>query len=214
MTDITAADSALRIGALAARTGVTVEALRYYEKRGLLRPAARRSTGYREYAADTVRRVRFIKRAQALGFSLSEVEDLVRLRDRAWSGDTPRQLLGAAVAKVEDIDRRIRQLGALRDALAELVSACDAACSLEAPTSVRQSAPTPALPCPLIEALDPDGVEGEQELPPEPTRADAPSTFDTASPSASRRRSRARGRRPARETSLTLETSRTQRRKP
>lgn len=83
---------------------------------------------YREYATESVRLVLFIKRAKALGFSLAEVEDLVGLRERAWAGDAPRQLRFAAVTKVEEIDQRIRQLGALRSALAELVDACDTAC--------------------------------------------------------------------------------------
>ena len=94
----------MQIGGVAARTGVTVEALRYYEKWGLVRPIARRGSGYREYGADSVRVVLFIKRAQALGFLLTEVEDLVRLRERAWVGDAPRLLRDAAVANVEDID--------------------------------------------------------------------------------------------------------------
>ena len=167
---------AMQIGAIAARTGVTVEALRYYEKRGLVRPTARRGSGYREYGADSVRVVLFIKRAQALGFSLTEVEELVRLRERAWAGDAPRVLKDAAVSKIEDIDHRIRQLGALRDALAELVSACDVACAVEPQASTptcncepAHSAAVGALPCPLIEALDPEGAEAV--IAPEPDRS-------------------------------------------
>ena len=141
-------EGAIGIGNLASRTGVSVEALRYYEQRGLVRPAGRRASGYREYAADTVRLVRFIKRAQALGFTLAEVDDLVQLRGRAWSGDAPWRLREAAVAKVADIDRRIRELKALKTALGQLVTACDAAC----PADGDQTASP--LPCPLIEAFD------------------------------------------------------------
>lgn len=176
---------AMRIGDVAARTGVTVEALRYYEKRGLVRPIARRSSGYREYGADSVRVVRFIKRAQALGFSLTEVEDLVRVRERAWVGDAPRVLRDAANSKIEDIDNRIRQLAALRDALAELVSACDSACSAQPEVSgdcePSRDTAVGGLPCPLIEALDPDepNDRGRPELEAKPinasARADAPS---------------------------------------
>ena len=173
----------MQIGGVAERTGVTVEALRYYEKRGLVRPIARRGSGYREYGADSVRVVLFIKRAQALGFSLTEVEELVRLRERAWLGDAPRVLRDAAVSKIEDIDHRIRQLGALRDALAELVSACDTACPVEPQGSSCECEPfagsVGALPCPLIEALDPRAPDGDDDAV-EPTpvaalaRADAP----------------------------------------
>jgi DNA-binding transcriptional MerR regulator len=199
------ADEPMQIGALASRTSVTVEALRYYEKRGLVRPVARRGSGYREYGADSVRVVLFIKRAQALGFSLAEVEELVRLRERAWGGDAPRLLRGAAVSKIEDIERRIRQLGALRDALAELVSACDAACPVdEALPDCECEQPTrsaTALPCPLVEALDPEEAETERPNKPQLTTATASSISDANNLPAMRRRPRARRRSPARDTS-------------
>ena len=198
------ADS-LRIGALASRTGVSVEALRYYETRGLVRPVTRRGSGYREYGADSVRVVRFIKRAQALGFSLAEVEELVRLRERAWSGDAPRVLRDTAVSKIEDIDQRIRQLSALRDALAELVSACDAACAVdESPCECEQSSPrtTTALPCPLVEALDPEELEAERSRQSELTTMTASAVrVDANRLPATSRRSRARRRLPARDIS-------------
>lgn len=196
----------MRIGALASRTGVTVEALRYYEKRGLVRPVSRRGSGYREYSADSVRVVLFIKRAQALGFSLAEVEELVRLRERAWIGDAPRVLRGAAAAKIEDINGRIRQLSALRDALAELVSACDAACPVDEPPLPGECEPTRstvALPCPLVEALDPDGIEAELGTEARVTTTTASRAADANILPATDRRPRARRRSPTRETSLT-----------
>jgi DNA-binding transcriptional MerR regulator len=194
----------MQIGALASRTSVTVEALRYYENRGLVRPVARRGSGYRQYGADSVRVVLFIKRAQALGFSLAEVEELVRLRERAWAGDAPRLLRGAAVSKIEDIDRRIRQLGALRDALAELVSACDAACPVdEGPRGDECEQPAPfnttALPCPLIEALDPDELDAERPMEPQLTTVTALPPVDSTSVPARNRRPTARRRLLARE---------------
>ncbi len=146
-----ASQPTIRIGDLAAQTGVTVEALRYYEQRGLVRPSGRRASGYREYPADSVRLVRFIKRAQGLGFTLAEVEELVQLRAGAWSGDAPWQLREAAVSKVEDIDRRMRELAALRAALTEMIEACDASCSEESRAE--------PLPCALVEALDTDDQE-------------------------------------------------------
>jgi len=145
-----AGEQTIKIGDVASLTGVSVEALRYYEHRGLVQPCGRRASGYREYSSNAVRLVRFIKRAQRLGFSLSEVEDLVRLRQRAWSGDAPWQLREAAVAKAQDIERRIAELSALKRALASLVAACDETC----PPGVR-GARNP-LPCPLIEAFDTD----------------------------------------------------------
>lgn len=146
-SQLSAREETIRIGDLASQTGVSVEALRYYEQRGLVAPSGRRASGYREYPADTVRLVRFIKRAQGLGFSLAEVEELVRLRQRAWSGDAPWQLREVTVAKVQDIDRRIGELAALKGALTSLIDACDRACPVD---SMRCE----PLPCPLIEAFD------------------------------------------------------------
>jgi len=138
----------LGIGNLASLTGVSVETLRYYEQRGLVHPSGRRASGYRQYPQESVGLVRFIKRAQGLGFTLSEVEELVRLRGRAWSGDAPWQLREAAVAKVGDIERRIKELTALKEALDELVTACDKSCPGDGPRGKSM------LPCPLIEAFD------------------------------------------------------------
>jgi DNA-binding transcriptional MerR regulator len=158
----------LRIGDLASQTDVTVEALRYYERRGLLSSAHRRENGYREYPPDAVRLVWFIKRAQSLGFTLAEVEELVRLRERAWTGDATSLLRAATVAKVHDIDQRMRQLRALRRELMTLVAECDAACPVppvqHRGTSAKRVArdgttvtetPDP-FECPLVDALDPD----------------------------------------------------------
>jgi MerR family copper efflux transcriptional regulator len=136
----------LRIGDLAARAGVSVDALRYYERRGLLRPAGRRASGYREYPPDAAGVVRFIKRAQAVGFSLAEVEELVRLRADARQPAAALAARDVARAKIQDIDERVRQLTALRGALVELVDACESTCGPDGPP--------PAAGCPIIGALD------------------------------------------------------------
>jgi MerR family mercuric resistance operon transcriptional regulator len=73
--------SPLRIGQVATLAGVNIQTLRYYERRGLVREPERRHSGYREYPPDTVALIRFIKRAQDLGFSLREVADLLHLRE-------------------------------------------------------------------------------------------------------------------------------------
>jgi DNA-binding transcriptional MerR regulator len=148
----------LRIGDVAAQTGVTVETLRYYEQRGLLRPNGRGTSGYREFPAEAVRVVRFIKRAQALGFSLAEIEDLVRLRQRAWTGDAPRQLRDAAEAKVRDINRRVRELRALGRELQELLAACDDGCTIldQDRRNADGAAADGAGSCPLVDAFDAD----------------------------------------------------------
>src|SRR5688572_18532626 len=76
----TMANETLRTGELAARAGVNVQTLRYYERRGLLKEPRRRSSGYRAYPAEAVKLIRFVKQAQELGFTLSEIENLLRLR--------------------------------------------------------------------------------------------------------------------------------------
>ena len=166
------AEPLLRIGDVAEQSGVSVDALRFYEKRGLLKPASRRASGYREYTPDAVRLVRFIRRAQDLGFTLAEVAELVRLRERAWKGNGPSSLRKAADAKVVDIDRRVRELRAMRGALARLINACDVACGIDGTASAGCAAddccvaPTGGvLDCPLIEAL-----EAEDAAAPRPGR--------------------------------------------
>ena len=114
----------MRTGELVARSGVNLQTLRYYERRGLLRALARRPSGYRVYGLDAVDRVRFIKRAQALGFTLDEIAGLLALRDgrpahRAHARESARTKLAA-------VDGTVAELVTLRGELAELVAACEA----------------------------------------------------------------------------------------
>src|SRR5262249_4860828 len=112
----------LKTGQVAAKAGVNVQTLRYYERRGLLKEPERRSSGYREYEPDAVRLVRFIKRAQELGFTLKEIEELLQFReDRRSSCAAVR---AAAQAKIEDIERKVESLRAMKRALAVLVDSC------------------------------------------------------------------------------------------
>ena len=98
----------MSIGELAGRAGVATSAVRYYERRGLLPKPPRRTSGYREFPDDAVRIVRFIKRAQDLGFSLDEVEELLQLRRN--TGRHRAQIRALATRRVEDIDRKIDEL--------------------------------------------------------------------------------------------------------
>src|SRR5919199_6927108 len=98
----------MRTGEVAAEAGVNVQTLRYYERRGLLPEPARRESGYRVYGPDAVRRVRFIKRAQELGFGLREAESLLALATGGpESCEAAREL---AETKVAELDRRIADL--------------------------------------------------------------------------------------------------------
>lgn len=114
----------MRIGAVAGKTSVSVETLRYYEQRGLL-PAPERSTsGYRTYPADTVRRVQFIRNAQELGFTLDEITELLGFwQDSATSCE---QVADRASATLVRIESKIEQLGRMRTALSRYVTACRA----------------------------------------------------------------------------------------
>jgi MerR family mercuric resistance operon transcriptional regulator len=111
----------LTIGKLAERAGVNVETIRYYQRRGLLDEPKKPLGGYRRYPSDTVKRVRFIKRAQGLGFTLEEVAGLLRL-DAAGACAETREL---AAHKLALIEVKLSELGAMREGLAALVAKCD-----------------------------------------------------------------------------------------
>lgn len=125
----------LTIGRVAKLAAVNVETIRYYQRRGLIDEPIRPSRGCRRYPAEIVRHIRFIKRAQALGFTLDEVTTLLRL-ERACSCAETRSL---AAHKVDLIDGKLKSLTAMRVALADLVEQCEAGES--------------ATGCPIIEAL-------------------------------------------------------------
>lgn len=145
----------LRIGDVASRAGVSVEALRYYERLGLLRPAGRKQSGYRQYSDEAPQLVRFIKRAQSLGFTLAEIGDLVRLRGGIWTARAARQLRAAAAAKILDVDRRIADLNGLRKALDARLRECDAFCTATAVAKASDNSVTVAPEdCPLVAAFE------------------------------------------------------------
>ncbi|HEY7983566.1 MAG TPA: Hg(II)-responsive transcriptional regulator [Ktedonobacterales bacterium] len=128
----------LTIGRLARLAGVNVETIRYYQRRGLVEEPARLNGGYRQYPAEAVSRLHFIKRAQALGFSLEEVAALLGLSRASACAETR----AVAVRKVVLIDRKLADLAAMRAALADLVIQCDA-----------NQADQVELACPIIVAL-------------------------------------------------------------
>ena len=117
--------------------GVNPQTLRYYERRGLIRATGRARSGYREYSADDVRKLRFVRRAQALGLSLDDARELLALRRApARRRESARKV---AERRLADLDRRIADLSRMRDALQHLVRAC---CAGSDPH------------CPILEALE------------------------------------------------------------
>jgi MerR family transcriptional regulator, copper efflux regulator len=128
----------LSIGDVAKQANVHIETLRYYERRGLLARPPRSTSNYRLYAAETVRRVRFIKGAQELGFSLKEIQELLSLR--AEPKTSCEDIRERAEAKITDIEAKIRSLQAMKRALTKLVMEC--------------SGSGPITDCPILEAFD------------------------------------------------------------
>ncbi len=138
---------ALSIGQVATQAGVSVQTLRYYERRGILKAPGRSDGGRRQYPAETVRLIRFIKRAQELGFTLKEIEELIALRQIRGRDRTRVRRL--AEAKLLDVDAKIGSLKAIRKAVSMLVESCACGESLE---------------CPILEALDEDGATSRRRV--------------------------------------------------
>lgn len=129
----------MTIGKAAESAGVGVETIRFYERRGLIeQPRKPGSTGFRLYPADTVRRVRFIKRAQELGFSLRQIEELLSLRADPFADCS--NVRAAATAKVEEVEQKIEELKQILAALHTVIDACPGRGDLGA--------------CTILEALD------------------------------------------------------------
>jgi len=113
---------ALRVGEVARRAHVRPDTVRFYEESGLLAPADRSHAGYRRFPEEAVERIRFIKRAQSLGFTLEEIGGLLDLRLRAGDACGPAQ--AAAEAKIAEIDGKLASLRRLRRGLSKFVTAC------------------------------------------------------------------------------------------
>jgi len=115
-----------RIGEIAKATGVTPEALRYYEKQGLLPTALRSAAGARRYGQDAVERVGFIKHAQAAGLTLKDIQILVTFREGA-SRVACGRIRTVLAARIADLDQRMGELQTFRSVLAEYLKSCDRA---------------------------------------------------------------------------------------
>jgi MerR family copper efflux transcriptional regulator len=112
--------SSLSIGQLAQQAGVAIDTVRYYERNALLAPAGRLASGYRRYGVTELKRLRFIRRAKALGFSLDDIRDLLTLSDERDVAQVKR----AAQRKLGDIEQRIAELERIRAGLNALINAC------------------------------------------------------------------------------------------
>jgi Hg(II)-responsive transcriptional regulator len=131
----------LTIGRLAKQARVNRETVRYYEQRRLLPRPSRSAAGYRVFSDDAVRRLRFIRHAKMLGFSLEEIKDLLALR--IHSIDTCERVRERTQTKIADIEGKIETLQRMKDSLSELITAC----------SRRRKTDE----CPILNCLDANG---------------------------------------------------------
>lgn len=126
----------LTIGRLAKAAQVGIDTVRFYERAGLMPPAQRTASGYRTYAAADVARLRFIRRAKALGFALDEIAELLRLAEGKGARAAVKAL---AERRVASLEQKIRELTAMRDTLAHYAHECSGHGAVEG--------------CPIIEAV-------------------------------------------------------------
>lgn len=135
----------MKIGELAQRAGVRIDTVRYYERQRLLPPPARQPSGYRHYASSDVSRLRFVRRAKTLGFTLDEIRELLALSGRRE--DDMGGLKAAAIAKLADVEAKLAELTRIRDGLKTLVASCPGRGALEQ--------------CPILNTLDEDVCDGD-----------------------------------------------------
>ncbi len=138
--------SELTIGQLAKQVGVNVQTVRYYERLKLLTPTDRKPSGYRLYGDEALRRLRFIKNAQALGFTLREIGDLLSLRVSSIARCGTVQV--KAQAKLRQVEAKVHDLRALAQALRNLIRACQA----EQPTDR----------CPILKGMEENARRHEE----------------------------------------------------
>ena len=130
----------LTIGKVARLADVGVETIRFYEREGLIGRPSRRESGYRQYPEETVQRLRFIRRAKDLGFTLKEIKELFELRIK--QGTTCGNVRERAETKIQDIETKVRTLQRMKKALVKLTLAC--------------SGKGPVSECPILEAMEGD----------------------------------------------------------
>jgi DNA-binding transcriptional MerR regulator len=129
------------IGELGSRSGLTPDALRYYEKLGIIAAAPRTSGGFRVYTVEVLERLRFIKQAQLHGLTLAEIRELLRL-DRRHGANQCREVRALLQRKLADLDGRLIELQEFRRTLDEYLERCN-----------RSLADTPDAACPVVEDL-------------------------------------------------------------
>ena len=135
----------LTIGKLAKQAELGIETVRFYEKQGLIAPPPRTKSNYRLYPEADIIKLRFIKRAKTLGFSLNEIKELIPISHDPHA--TKADIKNRAVLKTQDIKKKIHDLSRIKNALELLTGECDGHGSLD--------------DCPILRALVDDNIECE-----------------------------------------------------
>jgi Hg(II)-responsive transcriptional regulator len=130
------------IGRLAAQADVGVDTIRFYERRGLLPKPERTASGYRIYKEETINRIRFVRRAKRLGFTLDEIELLLKLQDEGGEKSTVKDI---TTHKLAEIDAKISDLNRMRKVLTKLASECSGKGSIST--------------CPIIDAISDNDLD-------------------------------------------------------
>jgi MerR family copper efflux transcriptional regulator len=133
----------LTIGRLAKQVGLGIETVRFYERQGLIEPPPRTASNYRIYPEEEVTRLKFIKRAKNLGFTLNEIKELMFIRHDPHA--TKADIKNRTLEKIDDIKKKISDLTRIQKALEHLASSCEGHGSLDG--------------CPILDALDSDDAE-------------------------------------------------------
>ncbi len=133
----------MTIGQLARQTGVRVETVKFYQRRGLIEQPPRPASGFRKYSSETVRQIHFIRRAKELGFSLKEIGELLGLR--VAPGTSCREIKARAEAKLVDIQQKQKDLERMEIILRQLAGSCQGH--------------GPLSDCPILGALDKEEVD-------------------------------------------------------
>ena len=139
----------LTIGKLAKKAGVTIDTVRFYERRGLIKEPARTQSNYRLYPEEEVAHLRFVKKAKELGFSLNEIKQLLKLQHDPMASKS--DVKEWTEIKIREIRCRIKDLSRILSALEQLTGSCDGH--------------GPVSECPILEALSGDSEESEQHHP-------------------------------------------------
>jgi len=139
---VTETSTQLTIGRMAEQAGVGIDTVRFYERRGLLPEPRRTAAGYRLYGEDSINRIRFVRRAKRLGFTLDEIENLLKLQDQ---GGRKSEVKEITTRKLQQIDAKIADLSRMRTVLETLATECSGRGNVSS--------------CPIIEAMSGEDEE-------------------------------------------------------